>query len=49
MLNNLHKRNWTEGLRLRDWGDHKESNEKAVKVRQEHVFLSCPAIQSDNL
>lgn len=30
MLNNLHKRNWTEGLRLRDWGLHKDSNEKAV-------------------
>lgn len=31
MLNNLHKRNWTEGLRLRDWGAHKESNTKAIE------------------
>lgn len=32
MLGNLHKRNWTEGLRLRDWGVHRENNEKAIKV-----------------
>ncbi|KAE8217250.1 hypothetical protein CF326_g9512, partial [Tilletia indica] len=31
MLGNLHKKNWTEGLRLRDWGEHKEANEKAIK------------------
>ncbi|CAO1620953.1 unnamed protein product [Parajaminaea phylloscopi] len=31
MLGNLHKRNWTEGLRLRDWGVHSENNEKAIK------------------
>lgn len=33
MLMNLHKRNWTEGLKLRDFNVHKESNEKAVKVK----------------
>jgi 26S proteasome regulatory subunit N11 len=33
MLMNLHKRNWTEGLKLRDFKLHKESNEKAIKVR----------------
>ncbi|KAJ6628779.1 JAB1/Mov34/MPN/PAD-1 ubiquitin protease-domain-containing protein [Mycena sp. CBHHK59/15] len=32
MLMNLHKRNWTEGLKLRDFKVHKESNEKAVKA-----------------
>ncbi|KAH8105949.1 JAB1/Mov34/MPN/PAD-1 ubiquitin protease-domain-containing protein [Cristinia sonorae] len=31
MLMNLHKRNWTEGLTLRDFKSHKESNEKAIK------------------
>ena len=32
MLMNLHKRNWTEGLTLRDFKGHKEANEKAIKV-----------------
>ena len=36
MLMNLHKRNWTEGLTLKDFKGHKEGNEKAIKVR---VFL----------
>jgi len=31
MLMNLHKRNWTEGLKLRDFNTHKEANEKAIK------------------
>ncbi|KAI0698556.1 Mov34-domain-containing protein [Cerioporus squamosus] len=31
MLMNLHKRNWTEGLTLRDFNNHKEANEKAIK------------------
>ncbi|KAG5716676.1 26S proteasome non-ATPase regulatory subunit 14 [Termitomyces sp. T112] len=31
MLMNLHKRNWTEGLKLRDFNAHKEANEKAIK------------------
>jgi len=31
MLMNLHKRNWTEGLKLRDFTAHKESNEKSIK------------------
>ncbi|EIW82328.1 multidrug resistance protein [Coniophora puteana RWD-64-598 SS2] len=31
MLMNLHKRNWTEGLRLRNFKTHQESNEKAIK------------------
>lgn len=35
MLMNLHKRNWTEGLKLKDFHVHKESNEKAIKV----IFL----------
>lgn len=32
MLMNLHKRNWTEGLKLRDFKVQKEGNEKAIKV-----------------
>lgn len=31
MLMNLHKRNWTEGLKLRDFHLHKDANEKAIK------------------
>lgn len=31
MLMNLHKRNWTEGLKLRDFCSHKQSNEAAIK------------------
>ncbi|KAI0750686.1 Mov34-domain-containing protein [Daedaleopsis nitida] len=31
MLMNLHKRNWTEGLTLRNFENHKEANEKAIK------------------
>ncbi|TFY83952.1 hypothetical protein EWM64_g57 [Hericium alpestre] len=31
MLMNLHKRNWTEGLKLRDFKQHRESNETAIK------------------
>ncbi|KAH9910237.1 maintenance of mitochondrial structure and function-domain-containing protein [Fomitopsis serialis] len=31
MLMNLHKRNWTEGLTLRDFKGHKEANEKSIK------------------
>jgi len=31
MLMNLHKRNWTEGLKLRDFKKHKETNEGAIK------------------
>lgn len=32
MLLNLHKRGWTEGLKMRDHSEMKESNEKAIKV-----------------
>lgn len=32
MLLNLHKKDWTEGLRLKDFELHKQSNEKTVKV-----------------
>jgi len=31
MLMNLHKRNWTEGLTLRNFKSHKENNELAIK------------------
>jgi hypothetical protein len=39
MLGNLHKRGWMEGLRLRDWGEHKAGNEKAIQVSK-HVRSS---------
>jgi hypothetical protein len=32
MLLNLHKRGWTEGLKLKDFNHEQEGNEKAVKV-----------------
>ena len=32
MLLSLHKRSWTEGLKLRDFKELEEGNEKAVKV-----------------
>ncbi|KAI5480919.1 hypothetical protein MNV49_006729 [Pseudohyphozyma bogoriensis] len=31
MLLNLHKKNWTEGLKLQDWGQLKTSNEESIK------------------
>jgi 26S proteasome regulatory subunit N11 len=31
MLMNLHKTNWTQGLRLKDFKQHKETNEGAIK------------------
>jgi len=31
MLMNLHKRNWTQSLKLRDFQAHKETNEAAIK------------------
>ena len=44
MLMNLHKRNWTEGLKLRDFKLHKESNEKAIKVRDPTLIRSKTAM-----
>jgi 26S proteasome regulatory subunit N11 len=32
MLMNLHKKGWTEGLKLTDFEKHKEGNEESVKV-----------------
>jgi hypothetical protein len=32
MLLNLHKRGWTEGLKMRDHSEMHEGNEQAVKV-----------------
>lgn len=47
MLMNLHKRNWTEGLRLRDFKGHQENNEKAIKVRYNRDLY--PSFWSDGL
>ncbi len=33
MLMNLHKQNWTQSLKLRDFHNHKTTNETAIKVR----------------
>jgi 26S proteasome regulatory subunit N11 len=33
MLLNLHKTNWTEGLKLQNFEEHKHVNEKAIGVR----------------
>ena len=44
MLMNLHKRNWTEGLKLRDFKAHKENSEKAIKVC---VFLPVAVAECD--
>ena len=40
MLLNLHKKNWTEGLRLNDWVEMKSSNEESIKVRLSLLLLS---------
>lgn len=40
MLLNLHKKDWTEGLRLRDFEEHQKSNAEVVKVR---ALQFCPA------
>lgn len=33
MLLNLHKKDWTEGLKLQDWSEMKRDNEESIKVR----------------
>lgn len=38
MLMNLHKKGWTEGLKLTDFEKHHEGNEESVKV-------SCPVVR----
>ena len=38
MLLNLHKKNWTEGLKLQDWEHMKSSNEESIEVRS---FFLC--------
>lgn len=53
MLMNLHKRNWTEGLKLRDFNLHKDANEKAIKVRlrslimRQFILLTSPSLVVD--
>lgn len=32
MLMNLHRQNWMEGLRLKDFSSHKENNESSIKA-----------------
>lgn len=40
MLMNLHKRNWTEGLKLKDFCSHKQSNEVAIKVSSDREIYA---------
>jgi len=46
MLMNLHKRNWTEGLKLRDFHGQKGDNEAAIKVC---LSLTWDGIVADSL
>jgi 26S proteasome regulatory subunit N11 len=39
MLLNLHKRGWTEGLKLRDFEEQEKSNEAALTVSSQPRFL----------
>jgi hypothetical protein len=48
MLLNLHKKNWTEGLELRDFGLLKKENEEAVKVRLNLVMSRTLPDDDDN-
>lgn len=41
MLMNLHKKGWTEGLKMEDFCKHKEGNEVAVKVRDFPLTFRC--------
>jgi 26S proteasome regulatory subunit N11 len=41
MLMNLHKRNWTAGLQLKDFKLHKDANEKSIKARLAGPLLYC--------
>lgn len=43
MLLNLHKRGWTEGLKVKDFEHQKEGNEKAVKVSLQFHLASKEA------
>jgi hypothetical protein len=49
MLLNLHKRGWTEGLKLRDFEEQEKSNEAALTVSRRRGFLfpkQAPRIKS---
>lgn len=41
MLMNLHKQNWTQSLKLRDFHTHKTTNEGAVKVQSCSFHFKC--------
>jgi 26S proteasome regulatory subunit N11 len=44
MLLNLHKRGWTEGLKMRDHSEMKESNEKAIKASASPLDINLEII-----
>lgn len=45
MLMNLHKKGWTEGLKLTDFEKHHEASEKAVSVRPPCLLpFSSPSV-----
>lgn len=44
MLLNLHKKNWTEGLKLKNWEEMKTTNEESIKVRSSpRTDMMCTA------
>jgi hypothetical protein len=43
MLLNLHKKNWTEGLKLKNWEEMKTSNEESIKVNLARLSLLDPS------
>ena len=49
MLMNLHKKGWTEGLKLTDFEKHHEGNEESVKVSIAPATLSLWAAQHQRL
>jgi len=48
MLMNLHKRNWTEGLRLKDFNSHKEHNAESIKQMQKLSELYVKSVQEES-
>ena len=39
MLLNLHKKEWTNGLLLKDFKEHSNENEKTIKVNYKYLNI----------
>jgi len=48
MLMNLHKRNWTEGLKLKDFKSHKTNNEAMIKSMQSLAESYHKSVQEES-